>query len=80
MLRVVQMRPASLTPSASASLAKIVADPAFAEMSGKYLQSNDGILLVARSSKASYDEDTAKKLWEDSMLLAGGAGLQIGAA
>lgn len=63
-----------------ASLAKIAADPAFAEMSGKYLQSNDGILLVARSSKASYDEDTAKKLWEDSMLLAGGTGLQIGAA
>lgn len=52
-----------------ASLAKVTADPDFAQMSGKYLQSNDGSLLVTRSSKASYDEGSAKNLWEDSTLL-----------
>ncbi len=54
----------------SVSLARVTADPSFAQMSGKYLQSNDGSLLVAKSSKASYDEGSAKKLWEDSKRLA----------
>src|ERR1700730_13029727 len=53
-----------------ASLAKVTAAPSYAKMSGKYLQSNDRSLLVAKSSKASYDEANAAKLWDDSKRLA----------
>ena len=52
-----------------ASLARLAADPDFAEASGKYLQSNDGHLIEARSSKMSYDEGRARRLWDDSKLL-----------
>jgi hypothetical protein len=48
------------------SLGKIAADPAFANGSGKYLQSNDGRLIEVRSSKMSYDERVATRLWNDS--------------
>jgi NAD(P)-dependent dehydrogenase (short-subunit alcohol dehydrogenase family) len=48
------------------SLGKIAADPAFADASGKYFQSNDGRLLQVRSSKMSYDEQRATRLWNDS--------------
>jgi len=44
------------------SLAKIAVDPAFAAASGRYLQSRDGSLVEARSSKVSYDEQMAAKL------------------
>ena len=54
-----------------ASLARIAADPAFAGASGKYLQSDDGRLVERRSSKASYDEAAAAKLWADSEALVG---------
>jgi len=54
-----------------AALARVVAgtEPMFADDSGKYFQSNDGTLIVARSSKASYDEAKATKLWEESAQL-----------
>lgn len=52
-----------------AALAKVAADPAFANGSGKYFQSNDGRVIEARSSKLSYDEGRARKLWDDSKLL-----------
>ena len=52
-----------------ASLARVAVDPAYANMSGKYLQSNDGVLNEARSSKMSYDEQRAAKLWNDSRTL-----------
>ncbi len=52
-----------------AALAKVVSDPAFADGSGKYFQSNDGSLIEARSSKMSYDEARAAKLWSDSKRL-----------
>ncbi|QGY33204.1 SDR family NAD(P)-dependent oxidoreductase [Pantoea cypripedii] len=52
------------------SLAKIATESDYAKMSGKYLQSHDGVLLVKQSSKASYDEAGAAKLWEDSRDLA----------
>ena len=51
------------------ALARIVADPAFADASGKYFQSNNGSLNERRSSKMSYDEGRADKLWSDSKLL-----------
>ena len=51
------------------SLARIAVDPAYANMSGKYLQSNAGELNEARSSKLSYDEQRALKLWNDSKTL-----------
>lgn len=51
------------------SLARIAVDPAFAASSGKYLQSNDGKLIERRSSKMSYDEHRARKLWNDSKAL-----------
>ncbi len=51
------------------SLAKIVADPSFADGSGKYFQSHNGSLIETRSSKVSYDEKRAARLWDDSKLL-----------
>jgi NAD(P)-dependent dehydrogenase (short-subunit alcohol dehydrogenase family) len=51
------------------SLAQIAADPNYANASGKYLQSNDSTLNEARSSKMSYDERRAAKLWNDSKTL-----------
>ena len=48
------------------ALGRIAADPAFANGSGKYFQSNDGKLIEARSSKMSYDEERATRLWNDS--------------
>lgn len=53
-----------------AALARLAADAAFECGSGKYFQSNDGRLIEARSSKMSYDEQRALKLWNDSKLLA----------
>ncbi|MGI4831792.1 MAG: SDR family NAD(P)-dependent oxidoreductase [Janthinobacterium lividum] len=51
------------------ALARIAADPAYANGSGKYFQSNDGKLIETRSSKMSYDEQRAQKLWNDSKQL-----------
>jgi len=50
-------------------LAKIAADPSYANGSGKYFQSNSGNLIERPSSKLSYDEQRAKKLWSDTKLL-----------
>lgn len=55
----------SLSFSGSA-LARLAADPSFADGSGKYFQSKNGSLIEARSSEASYDEGRAMKLWRDS--------------
>ena len=52
-----------------ASLAQIAADPRYADASGKYFQSNDGALTETRSSKMSYDEGRALRLWNDSKKL-----------
>jgi NAD(P)-dependent dehydrogenase (short-subunit alcohol dehydrogenase family) len=52
-----------------ASLARLAADPVFADASGKYLQSNDGRLIETPSSVMSYDEERALKLWNDSRQL-----------
>ncbi len=46
-----------------ASLARLAADPAYADASGKYFQSNDGKLSETRSSILSYDEARAASLW-----------------
>lgn len=53
-----------------ASLARLAADPAYAGSSGKYLQSNDGTLIEARSSTLSYDEAKAARLWNQMGALA----------
>ena len=52
-----------------ASLARVAIDPAYADGSGKYFQSNAGRLTETRSSKMSYDEERARKLWDDSKRL-----------
>lgn len=52
------------------ALAQLAADPAYAKGSGKYFQSNDGALNEKRSSRMSYDEQQALKLWNDSKALA----------
>ena len=52
-------------------LAQIAADSAYADGSGKYFQSNAGALSERRSSKLSYDEQRALKLWNDSKTLVG---------
>lgn len=51
------------------ALAKIAADSAYAKGSGRYFQSNDDKLIERRSSKMSYDEKRALKLWNDSKML-----------
>lgn len=51
------------------SLARIAADPAYGNGSGKYFQSNDGKLIERRSSKLSYDQERALKLWDESKTL-----------
>ncbi|MEQ9442289.1 MAG: SDR family NAD(P)-dependent oxidoreductase [Cyclobacteriaceae bacterium] len=51
------------------SLAKVAVDPAYADGSGKYFQCNVGQLSERRSSKSSYDENRAAKLWEDTQKL-----------
>src|SRR5918997_1917074 len=48
------------------ALARVAYDPSFADGSGKYFQSKNGSLIEARSSKTSYDEERAAKLWRDS--------------
>jgi NAD(P)-dependent dehydrogenase (short-subunit alcohol dehydrogenase family) len=52
-----------------AALAKVVLDPAYADGSGKYFQSNDGRLIETKSSKMSYDARRALKLWDDTKIL-----------
>ncbi len=51
------------------ALARIAVDPEFTEISGQYLQSNLGRLTTSKSSKASYDEQKAVRLWEDAATL-----------
>jgi hypothetical protein len=53
-------------PFSGAALASIAIDERFATTSGKYIQSKNGTPSEARSSKDSYDEKNAAKLWEDS--------------
>ncbi|WDS37030.1 SDR family NAD(P)-dependent oxidoreductase [Pseudoxanthomonas sp.] len=57
-----------------ASMARIAIDPAYAHVSGKYLQSSNGKLSVTKSSVASYNEASAAKLWDDSQRLADSQG------
>jgi NAD(P)-dependent dehydrogenase (short-subunit alcohol dehydrogenase family) len=52
-----------------ASLAQIVTDPTYGKASGKYFQSHNGVLADTRSSRLSYDEQRALKLWNDSKTL-----------
>jgi NAD(P)-dependent dehydrogenase (short-subunit alcohol dehydrogenase family) len=51
------------------ALARLAVDPQYANATGQYLQSQDGHLVTARSSKVSYDEQKALKLWKDSETL-----------
>ena len=51
------------------ALAQIAADPAYAKDSGKYFQSNAGAVNERQSSKTSYDERRALKLWNDCKTL-----------
>lgn len=53
------------------SLAQVAIDPNFVNGSGKYFQSNDFKLIERRSSKLSYDEQRALKLWDDTKKLIG---------
>ena len=48
------------------SLARIAIDSQFTNATGQYFQSNNGSLMKAQSSKVSYDEQKAVKLWKDS--------------
>ena len=53
-------------PFSGDALARVAVDPAFAAASGTYIQSRNGRLSEARSSKASYYVADARKLWADS--------------
>ena len=50
-------------------LGRIAVDPAYADVSGEFLQSRNGRAIKARSSKVSYDQIQARKLWDDSVRL-----------
>ena len=52
-----------------ASLARLAADTAFRDGSGKYFQSNSLRLIELRSAAISYNEQLAWKLWNDSRQL-----------
>jgi ABC-type branched-subunit amino acid transport system ATPase component len=52
-----------------ASLAQVATNPTYRNGSGKYFQSNNGVLNDTRSSRLSYDEQRALKLWNDSKTL-----------
>lgn len=54
-----------------AALADLAVDPRYASGSGKYFQAQDGKLSEVRSSTASYDEQRALALWNDSERLVG---------
>ncbi|WP_339880031.1 SDR family NAD(P)-dependent oxidoreductase [uncultured Algoriphagus sp.] len=51
------------------SLARLAIEPAYATGSGKYFQCNVGKLSERRSSKLSYDENRAARLWKDTQEL-----------
>ncbi len=53
-------------PFSGDALAKIAVGPAFAAASGQYIQSRNGRLIEARSSKTTHDVARARKLWADS--------------
>lgn len=52
------------------SLARLAIASDFQDISGKYFQSNAGNLIMRKSSGKSYDLGAAKKLWQDSEILA----------
>jgi NAD(P)-dependent dehydrogenase (short-subunit alcohol dehydrogenase family) len=54
-----------------AALAELAVDPQYASESGTYFQAKDGQLSKVRSSTASYDEERALALWNDSKRLVG---------
>lgn len=72
MVRAVGVTMGSLTVS-SGGLARVAIDPAYADASGKYIQSNNGKIIEARSSPTSYDKELADRLWADSQKLVGRA-------
>ena len=58
-------------PFSGGALADVAIAPGFAGASGTYMQSRNGRLTEARSSRASYDAAAAERLWADSEALAG---------
>lgn len=54
-----------------AALADLAVNNQYATESGKYFQAQEGKLSRARSSTASYDEQRARTLWNDSKQLVG---------
>jgi NAD(P)-dependent dehydrogenase (short-subunit alcohol dehydrogenase family) len=52
-----------------ASLADVAVEPRFSTGSGEYFQAEMGSLTSVRSSKASYNRESASKLWEDTKTL-----------
>ena len=52
-----------------AGLAQVAADPVFADASGRYIQSKNGRIVRAESSKISNDKARAIKLWNDCKTL-----------
>ena len=56
-------------PLSGDALAMLDRDALYADSSGKYFHSKNGVLSETRSSVVSYQEDTAARLWIDSELL-----------
>ena len=58
-------------PLSGEALATLDRDAAYADSSGKYFHSKNGVLSATRSSVASYNASWAAKLWSDSERLVG---------
>jgi len=56
-------------PFSGSCLTRLAADPSFVNGSGKYFQSKNVAFIEVRSSKTSYDQNLAEKLWKDSAQL-----------
>jgi NAD(P)-dependent dehydrogenase (short-subunit alcohol dehydrogenase family) len=53
-------------PLSGEALGMLDRDAAYANSSGKYFHSKNGVLSETRSSSVSYDEEKAARLWRDS--------------
>ena len=53
-------------PLSGEALAMLAEDAAYANISGRYYHSKNGVLSETRSSVVSYEENAAVKLWSDS--------------
>lgn len=70
LFKLIGVTPGDLAFSGS-GLGRVAIDSEFEAATGKYIQSTSGRLIETRSSKMSYDERLAARLWRDTARLVG---------